>query len=45
MGVPDRDHTLETLLDWADQALYMAKKSGRNRIILHDQLMTSPENT
>ncbi len=27
--------TIETLLDWADQALYQAKESGRNQVLLH----------
>lgn len=27
--------TIETLLDWADQALYQAKETGRNQVLLY----------
>ncbi len=36
MVVPVKNDTLRHLLDRADQALYMAKQSGRNTIIIHD---------
>jgi diguanylate cyclase (GGDEF)-like protein len=40
MAVPERNYTLEYLLDRADQALYMSKNSGRNKVILRDPLMS-----
>ena len=41
MVVPERNYSLEHLLDRADQALYMAKNSGRNRIVIRGQFMAS----
>lgn len=35
-GVPDSQHLTEKLLHQADQCLYRAKESGRNRIIVQD---------
>ena len=43
--IANRDTQLSTFINWADQALYHAKKSGRNAIaVYHDgQLMTSKQ--
>ncbi|HAG93442.1 MAG: hypothetical protein CMK83_26765 [Pseudomonadales bacterium] len=35
-GVPTRPHLAEAILHQADQSLYRAKESGRNRIIIQD---------
>ncbi|NPU93549.1 MAG: GGDEF domain-containing protein [Gammaproteobacteria bacterium] len=35
-GIPDSQHLTEKLLHQADQCLYRAKESGRNRIIVQD---------
>jgi diguanylate cyclase (GGDEF)-like protein len=40
--VPSPDSQLETLFLQADQALYAAKRSGRNRYCVYDQLPEAP---
>ena len=33
--IPSRDQKLGTLINFADEALYQAKKTGRNKSVIH----------
>lgn len=40
-----RDAGIETILAWADQALYRAKAAGRNKVLAYERSTPSPDTT
>lgn len=40
-----RDAGIETILAWADQALYRAKATGRNKVLAYERSTPSPDTT
>ncbi len=40
-----RDAGIETILAWADQALYRAKATGRNKVLAYERSIPSPDTT
>jgi PleD family two-component response regulator len=36
--MPGNVATLETLLKWADDAMYQAKRSGRNMVCVYNEI-------
>lgn len=43
VSFPDDAENVETLMQYADEAMYRAKQSGKNRIELHNQLTEMPD--
>jgi diguanylate cyclase (GGDEF)-like protein len=33
--IPENEHNLTQILDWVDEALYQAKNSGRNKVVIY----------